>query len=258
MNESLLAFVVVFLLLFFLQPFGISEYEGNKLLLSLAFGTVTFVCSLLFDYLIVIPLQNRVKTWRIWHQALMVFLEVLLIGLSNFLLSCILFEYPVEWKACLELVYWTMIIGVIITVLLTTVSYQRYMREQLDSLLSKTTTEQEGIEVVIHDNRVRSNDLHIPLNDLLYIEAQKNNVAVYYADSGKLGCREIQTTLASVLEELGGFSNVFQCHRSFLVNVNNITSARGNSNGYVLELGGGLATVPVSRTFVPKLKSYIA
>lgn len=64
--------------------------------------------------------------------------------------------------------------------------------------------------------------------------------------------------LAAVLNDLGEYDNVFQCHRSFIVNLNNISSARGNSNGYTLELGDGLATVPVSRSFVPKLKSFIA
>ena len=52
--------------------------------------------------------------------------------------------------------------------------------------------------------------------------------------------------------------NIFQCHRSFVVNLNNITSAQGNSNGYQLKLGTCPTIVPVSRTYVPKLKSFIA
>ena len=93
---------------------------------------------------------------------------------------------------------------------------------------------------------------------MLYIEAQKNNVAVCYVKDGKLKREEIQSTLAAVLNDLADYDNVFQCHRSFVVNLNNITSAKGNSNGYTLEVGGGLATVPVSRSFVPKLRSFIA
>ncbi|MBO4607329.1 MAG: LytTR family transcriptional regulator DNA-binding domain-containing protein, partial [Prevotella sp.] len=42
------------------------------------------------------------------------------------------------------------------------------------------------------------------------------------------------------------------------VNVNNITSARGNSNGYQLTLGPSTATIPVSRSYVPQLKAFIA
>ncbi|MBR4771558.1 MAG: LytTR family transcriptional regulator [Bacteroidales bacterium] len=257
-KEALLAFVIVFLILFILQPFGSSEYDGNKLLFCLAFGLVTFVCSMAMDYFIAVPLQRRAKTWRIWHQALTVFVEILVIGLCNFLLACWVFKYPLEWQSCLEMLYWTITIGLVYACLSTTFSYQSYLRKQLDALLVKTMEEQEGIQVTIHDNRVRGNDLHIPLNDLLYIEAQKNNVAVYYLDKGSLCKTEILSTLASVLTDLQDYHNVFQCHRSFVVNVNNITSAKGNSNGYVLQLGGGLATVPVSRSFVPVLKSFIA
>ena len=256
-KEGLFAFAIVFLLLFFLQPFGISEYDGNKFLVSLAFGLVTFVCCLALDFFIVIPLQKHVTTWRIWHQALTIFMEILVIGMCNFLMACILFRYPMELAAGIEMVYFTIIIGLIYTVLFTSLSYHRYLRSRLDALLEKTTQQQEGISVTLHDHRVRGNDLCLPLNDLLYIEAQKNNVAVFFVRDGNLHRNEIQSTLASVLNDLNDYPNIFQCHRSFVVNLNSITSAKGNSNGYALELGGGLATVPVSRSFVPKLKSFV-
>ena len=137
-------------------------------------------------------------------------------------------------------------------------SYHRHLRTQMDKLLEKTTEQQQGVTVTIHDTRVRGNDMSLPINDLLYVEAQKNNVAVCYVKDGKLAREELQTTLAAVLNDLGEYDNVFQCHRSFIVNLNSISSAKGNSNGYTLELGDGLATVPVSRSFVPKLKSFIA
>ena len=256
-KEGLIAFAIVFLLLFFLQPFGISEYDGNKLLVSLAFGLITFGCCIALESFIVVPLQKHVKIWRIWHQAVTVFVEILIIGICNFIMACIFFQYPMELAACLEMVYFTIIIGLIYTAFYTSLSYQKYMRKRLDALLEKTTQEQEGIQITLHDNRVRGNDLCIPLNDLLYIEAQKNNVAVYYLSNGQLNRIEIQSTLASVLNDLKDYPNIFQCHRSFVVNLNSITSAKGNSNGYTLELGGGLATVPVSRSFVPKLKSFV-
>ncbi|MDO4368693.1 MAG: LytTR family DNA-binding domain-containing protein [Bacteroidales bacterium] len=132
------------------------------------------------------------------------------------------------------------------------------MRNQLDTLINKTTQEQEGISVTIHDTRILGNDICIPLNDLLYIEAQKNKVAIYYLKNGKLTQAEIQSTLVSVMEGLADYVNIFQCHRSFAVNLNNITSAKGNSNGYTLQLNGGMSTVPVSRSYVPKLRSFIA
>lgn len=250
--------VIVFLILYILQPFGFSQYGGNKLLASLLFGAVTFCCCLLYQWVVSGPLEKRVRPWRIWHQALTVLGLVLLISLCNFVLFSLFFHYPVRLVVFLAVLYWTLIIGLIITALSTGLSYSRFLRGQLDSLLDKTTEQQRGVQITIHDTRVRGNDLSLPINDLLCIEAQKNNVAVSYLQDGKLLREELQSTLAAVLEDLQGFDNVFQCHRSFIVNLNNITAAKGNSNGYILELGGGLETVPVSRSFVPKLKSFIA
>jgi len=250
--------VIVFLILYFLQPFGFSMYSGNKLLASLLFGAVTFLCCLLFQWLVSSPLQKRVKPWRIWHEALTDLGLVLFIGLCNFVLFSFVFHYPFRLNICLLFLYWTLIIGVIITALSTGLSYYRFLRGQLDALLDKTTEQQEGISITIHDTRVRGNDISLPINDLLCVEAQKNNVAVFYLKDGKMKREEVQTTFAAVLDDLGSYDNIFQCHRSFIVNLNSISSAKGNSNGYTLELGGGLVTVPVSRSFVPKLKSFIA
>lgn len=259
LRDSAVYCVIVFLILYFLQPFGFSGSEGNKLLLSALFGVLTFLCCAVYGWAVARPLQKRVKPWRIWHQALTVLGMVLFIGICNYILFSVYFHYPLfAWWLCLRFLYWTLIIGVIVSTLSVGTSYYRHLRGQLDTLLEKTTEEQKDVTVTIHDTRVRGNDISLPINDLLYVEAQKNNVVVGYIKDGKLAREELQTTLAAVLGDLGEYGNVFQCHRSFIVNLNSISSAKGNSNGYVLELGGGLATVPVSRSYVPKLKSFIA
>ena len=120
-----------------------------------------------------------------------------------------------------------------------------------------TTEEQKDITITIHDTNVRGNDLTLPINSLLYIEAQKNNISVCYMKD-KPSFVEVHTTLSAVIEELKDYENIFQCHRSFVVNVNNITSAKGNSNGYQLRLGTCTNSIPVSRQYVPLLKAFIA
>ena len=249
--------MIVFLILYLLQPFGFSMYQGNKLLVSLLFGGVTFACCLLTLF-VERPIHQRISPWRIWHEALAVLLMILFIGICNFFVFSLVFQFPITGGLLLMFLYWTLIIGVFVTVCSVSLSYYRYLRNQLETLLDKTTEAQTDILVTIHDTSVRGNDLQLPINDLLYIEAQKNNVAVCYVNEGKVAHAEIHTTLAAVLDDLQAYDNIFQCHRSFVVNLNNITSAQGNSNGYQLRLGNCPAVVPVSRTYVPKLRSFIA
>ena len=186
MVESLRNCAVVFLILYFLQPFGFSAYEGNKFLASFLFGAVTFLCCLAFRFLVFIPLQKYVRPWRIWHEVLTVLLMVLFIGICNFFLAVWLFEFPLSWGLFLMFLYWALVVGVIVGGVSTAVSYSRHLRGQLDTLLDKTTEAQAGLSVTLHDTRVRGNDLTLPINDLLYIEAQKNNVAVCYLLDGEV------------------------------------------------------------------------
>jgi len=248
---------IVFLILYLLQPFGFSMYQGNKLLLSLLFGAVTFGCCLVYGF-VERPLIQRVSPWRIWHEALSILAMILFIGICNFFVCAWVFHFPVTLSSFLLFLYWTLIIGMFVTVCSVSLNYYRYLRNQLETLLDKTTEEQTDIVVTIHDTNVRGNDLQLPINDLLYIEAQKNNVSVCFVKDGKPQVSEIHTTLSAVLDDLRDYDNIFQCHRSFVVNLNNITSAQGNSNGYQLRLGNCRTEVPVSRTYVPKLRSFIA
>ena len=257
LRDCALYCVIVFLILYLLQPFGFSMYRGNKLLLALLFGAVTFGCCLLYGFA-ERPLIQRVSPWRIWHEVLSILALVLFIGICNFFVCAWVFHIPVTPGFFLMFLYWTLIVGMFVTVCSVSLNYYRYLRNQLETLLDKTTDQQADITVTIHDTNVRGNDLQLSINDLLFIEAQKNNVAVSYMNDGHVATTELHTTLAAVLDDLRDYENIFQCHRSFVVNLNNITSAQGNSNGYQLRLGNCPTIVPVSRTYVPKLRSFIA
>ena len=258
LRDSLVYGVLVWAMLYFLQPFGFSAYQGSKCLVAAVFGLVTSVCYASYAWMVLRPLHAHVKPWRIWQQACTVLGLILFIAFCNFLLFSCIFRLPITLRLFLAFLYWTMIIGIIITALSIGIDYNRRLRDRMEELLSNTAEEQKDISITISDHNVRGNDLTIPINDLLYIEAQKNNVSVCFMKDGKPLTTEIHTTLTAVAEELKDYENIFQCHRSFIVNVNNITSARGNSNGYQLTLGSCPNSIPVSRSYVPRLKSFIA
>ena len=258
LRDGIVYGILIWAILWLLQPFGFSIYQGNKCLVAALFGLVTSVCYVLYGWGMFKLLLHHIKPWRIWHQGCAVLGLILFIAICNLLLFSILFHYPITTPLILMFLYWTIIIGIFITVLAIGIDYNRYLREKMEALLSNTTEEQKDLTITIHDSNVRGNDLCIPINSLLYIEAQKNNVSVCYLKDEKPTCMEIHATLSAVIDELKDYENIFQCHRSFVVNVNNITAARGNSNGYQLTLGTCPNSIPVSRSYVPRLKSFIA
>ena len=265
LRDSIAYGVLIWAILYFLQPFGFSLYSGSKCLAAALFGFITTCCYALYGWTVLRTLTRRVRPWRIWHEGCAVLGLILFIAVCNFLLFAYIFHYPITRKIFLLFLYWTLLIGIIMTVLSVGIEYNRSLRERMEELLSNTTEQQKDIMITLHDTNVRGNNLSIPINSLLYIEAQKNNISVCYLkenDGEQPSAQpvrvEIHTTLTAAIEELKGYENIFQCHRSFVVNVNNITSAKGNSNGYQLTLGQCSDTIPVSRSYVPRLKSFIA
>ena len=257
-RESIIYGVVIWAILFLLQPFGFSQYQGNKFLVALMFGLVTTCCYAFYGWLVLIHVVRRVNPWRVWHHGCAFIGLVLFIAVCNYLFFSYIFHYPLTLGFFLLFLYWTILLGLILTAASISLAYNRFLRDKMEMLLSNTTEEQKDILITIHDTNVRANDLCIPINSLLYMEARKNNVAVCYMKDGKPETVEVHTTLTAAMEALKDYENIFQCHRSFVVNVNNITAARGNSNGYQLTLGTSAVTIPVARSYVPKLKAFIA
>lgn len=258
LRDCLVYGVIIWAILWLLQPFGFSEFRGNKFLVSACFGLITSCCCAIYSWLILNRLPKSITPWCIWHQGCALLGLIVFIAICNFLLFSFVYHFPVTFWIFLIFLYWTLIIGILMSVLTISIAYNRYMRDKMEKLLSNTTEDQKDITITIHDNNVRGNDLSMPINSLLYIEAQKNNISVCFTKEDKPTYVEVHTTLTAVVEELKAYENIFQCHRSFVVNVNNITSARGNSNGYQLRLGNSPSAIPVSRSYVPQLKAYIA
>ena len=242
--------VGIFLFLYLLQPFGISQYRGSIFLMCLGFCvmtvTVQWLCAFLFFRR---PSRKKVLVTNGYVLLYSIVLEFVL-AISMTLYAAFFFRIPLTWQLFLVFFYWTFLVWVLVTAVFTLINYNRMLNSRLEELIKKTSDEQEGILITLHDQNLRGTDLTLPINNLLYIEARKNNVCVCYIKEGKVVKVELRSTLIALKDDLP-YDNIFQCHRSFLVNINNITSAKGNSNGYQLRLSGCEDIIPVSRTFVP-------
>ena len=248
--------VGIFLFLYLLQPFGISQYRGSIFLMCLGFCIMTicvqWLCAFFFFKR---PSRKNVPLTNGYMILYSVAIEFAM-AISMTLYAAFFFQMSLTWQLFWIFFYWTFLVWVIITAIFTLVNYNRMLNSRLEELIKKTSDEQEGILITLHDQNLRGTDLTLPINNLLYIEARKNNVCVCYIKEGKTIKTELRSTLTALKDNLP-YDNIFQCHRSFLVNINNISSAKGNSNGYQLRLSGWDDFIQVSRTFVPGLRHFV-
>ena len=256
LQAGLIAGVIVFFLLFFLRPFGLGQFEGNIFFVALCFSMLSVAVTWCYGACVFKPWVRRIKTWRVWHECAAILLLFCCVSLGNSILSFLWFSHPVSLQLFLAYLYATLLFGIPITLTIVALEYQKRLRTRLAELLPKDTDAQAGETVTFHDTSVRGNDLTLPLSDFLYAEAQKNCVDIYFLREGHVEHQQLRTTLTSVLADANEKS-IFQCHRSFIVNLSNIRSAHGNSNAYQLTVGDEHHTVPVSRSYVPKLRSFV-
>ena len=114
-RESIIYGVVIWAILFLLQPFGFSQYQGNKFLVALMFGLVTTCCYALYGWLVLIKVVRRVNPWRVWHHGCAFIGLVLFIAVCNFLFFSYIFHYPLTLGFFFLFLYWTILLGVILT-----------------------------------------------------------------------------------------------------------------------------------------------
>jgi DNA-binding LytR/AlgR family response regulator len=57
----------------------------------------------------------------------------------------------------------------------------------------------------------------------------------------------LRYTLSGVEKDNSGISEIFRCHKSYIINKNKISSITGNAAGYKLILLGYNTPIPVSR-----------
>lgn len=261
--ESALAisiFIGLFMLVF--QPFGLSYYQGsNKTLLCLGYGGVTFIVlilnSFLFQFLFRKSfLSNR---WTVLMQILSLCWIIFSIGLGNFIYTSVFFSI---WslKALFFFQFFTLAIGIIPIVIITSWNYNRLLARHLKEAMELNTSlkpagfQQREAPVVSLLSENEKESLSVSMASLLYIESSGNYIEVVTFSDGEIRKAVLRSTLKRVEIQLDKSPMVVKCHRAFLINTEKIKHIKGNSQGLKIVLENSDVEIPVSRNFSKMLK----
>lgn len=269
--------LIVFLILYFLQPFGISQIVGaNKLLVLLGYGVVSAIALSIVVYLLpaLFPLYYKEQTWTLWKNLLNTLLMCFLITVGNWLYTSWVYEQRLNWPLFYTCLLWVTILSPFPIVLFMmwnrNLQLARNLREatEINSYLSpKIISENKEILAEEKENSQETllfaggtkEMLEVKANDFFYAEADGNYVKVTYrsAKEGKTVQKLLRATMKQAEETVAVSSAIIRCHRAFLVNVRLIVKVDGNSQGYRLLLEGCRDEIPVSRAYAKDVKTLI-
>ncbi len=136
------------------------------------------------------------------------------------------------------------------------VIYYKKHREQIEELQNKISkpTEKKLLAFKDDKNKIKFSVL---TKDLLYIESTDNYVSVFYNLEGKLQRQLLRNTMKN-MEEMLKESSIIRCHRSFMVNSENVAFVKKTGKKINLKIHSIDKTIPVSEKYLSLFLEFLS
>ena len=255
--------------LFFFQPFGLSLLKiQNKEIILLGYGLVTFV--VLFINTVILPqLLKSIFTEYNWTYGkhLLLFLWIFFtIGIGNFIYSGIVFDFSLNnlsYFAVFEGL--TVGVGIIPVFFIILYNHNVFLKTTLKD--AKQLTENlpvadnlEPLEkpvIITFSSYNGKNTVQIEENDVLFIESEGNYCNIYHLQGNTVKKTVLRTTMKKIEDLIPENTSLFKSHRAFIINLKQIHSIKGNSQGYRIIFNKISKEASVSRQYIKEFKKLL-
>lgn len=235
------------LFLLYFQPFGVNNYDPNNtitLVLVLAVFSFGFTSAVVIgvNEFFLEPIFFMEKNW--WQLIAWTAWTLLLASMITFLN----YNYLGNWHDW----YWSSFIDFIWNVSVMTLIpiSMVYFFLYHKSLKPQYTNVEKTLYFQSENGKEQ---LAFFYQDILFLEAQDNYVAIFYLDGQEVRKKLIRSSLKKIQQRMKD-TLLLRCHRSYIVNLLQVEQIRGNTHGLTLSLRIGTQIVPVSRQYVSKTK----
>jgi hypothetical protein len=274
-NAVLISLVVLFVLASF-QPFGLDNLPKDKKWFVIAgYGLVCFVI-VYCNYLIInflFPKAFRESDWKVYKEICWSVGTTLLVGIGNYLYNNYVGILSANLGNALYMLGVTFLVSIVPLSVVVMLKYnyllqknleqamqlnqnlQQYQKQQIDNQHILPTQSQIPETVVLKGED--KNELFVVVSDLIYLEADDNYVDVWCFSKSKLQKITLRTTLKNIETTLQAYPQFVRCHRSYLVNLQQVLQVVGNSQGYKLAFEKTDFQVPVSRSLAKVLREKV-
>ena len=253
-------FIAFFLIIF--QPFGtnlwVTDYKIWKLL---GYGVVSFVMPVLFTvaYFSAVKPEDVEQKWTVGKEIIAMVAMLFSVAIGNLVYAVSLGILALKFSSFVSTLLTVVMLGVFPLAASIFLNYSRYkalnekeaciLEENLQVFQQKNNVENTEINDVISlvaENEKDSISLNI--NDLQYIESADNYANIVFLQGNKIQKELLRGTLKRFENQIS-HPFVQRCHRSFIVNLNQVAHISGNAQGYRITLKNSDTVIPVARNY---------
>ncbi|TCO06814.1 LytTR family transcriptional regulator DNA-binding domain-containing protein [Natronoflexus pectinivorans] len=238
------------------KPFGAREwYDVNPWIFLLVSGllVVAGMCVVFISRFTMLMIKRKRKI-TISGYSVMIAAEVLLMGLLYAILERVVLGDVRPFSVLAYLAVQNTSLILLIPYLITSLYFAwREKKVSFEQLLRQIRTRPAFIPFKDENGTLR---ITVKATDVLYVEASDNYVDIYYKSGGKTKSYLLRNTLKR-LEILLKDYPLVRCHRSFMINLNQVKMLRRVKGQFQLLLDdAGDLIVPVSRSYTEMVVGY--
>ncbi len=247
-------FLLGFFFVYFFEPFNVDPEEQKMSYLWISFLHVAVSCLIFYACFTGFNmLKSQEDRWTVGKEVLSLALIFFLMGLANFFMRDLFYDNPYNWSVnyLLEEVRNTFLIGILLVMIIVPLNFARmYHRNARKAEAFHPASEESNrssANQVLIETQVKADDFSLELESFLFAKAEGNYVEFHLQSSGQNIKLLKRITIKDLETQLKEFPWILKTHRSYLVNLRNVTEVSGNAQGYQLSLREHPAIVPVSR-----------
>jgi hypothetical protein len=245
--------VIVTLFLRVFQPFGFGQAPVSNLnLFAAGYGIITVLTVFAFaGFEKIFPSWFLENKWTVGKNILLYLLIIFFIGSFNFVYTVFTARMPLNMEAFFSFQIYTLFVTFIVVAAITMfkyfrlVNYYRSEGEKVEQEVLKIKQPSGSAELIFKSENEKDT-LQIPLKALLYIEATDNYCKFIFKKDNKLAISILRSSMKKIEDQIK-HSELFRCHRTYIVQLKNVKRVSGNSQGYRLHFENFTESVPVSR-----------
>ena len=246
----ILVFSILFLITF--KPFNIVDwlqYPGFLESFGLASVGILLSITIAVSQLLIRTII-RIPSFRILHLGIWLISEILVITL---ILTIFFGEednsFILEYLISLKFTSIGLILPYAFSIMILALIYQNTRT----SSVSQARDPENPDLLHIRDEREQVK-FSVRRSYILYLESTDNYITIFYMHEGELK-KELVRNSMKKMETEWAESGLLRCHRSFMVNVENIEWIKKEGRNYQIRMKKVDTIIPVSRGYVPAVRS---
>lgn len=243
--------LLVYLFLTLFQPFGTYNYRHtSKYLLLLPYAAIAF--SLFYTGDRIISRKFTKWTWKNEISKTLIFL--FLCSMLNYWYSIYFInDATFSLRACSYMVLFTYILGVPVCTIAILGKYS-FLKEDRTGAITKEAPRatEAGTENNIAINPDVGEGLVMLPGAFLYARSEGNYSTIFFKDGPALAKKLLRISLKDLEAQICD-DNIIRCHRSYILNIGNTISKKGNAQGFKVSMRSVDEKIPVSRKYIDKI-----